>query len=99
MASKGAQLNMLRRKIFNEVLHPPQVRSPTKYLKALPRAERQMKYYPEFLLKDESLRIRLWHQGIMYDERLAWREKKMNMNKARGKFPVKKGEGKKSKKK
>ncbi|EDQ92702.1 uncharacterized protein MONBRDRAFT_31066 [Monosiga brevicollis MX1] len=94
-----AQLAAARSSVFGHIARPANVRSPVKYLQAKPKAEAVMNYYPDLLVKHESLWRRWYNMGIYYDEAMVWRTDKMAWNKSRGRFPVKKGEGKKKKKK
>eukprot|EP00051_Salpingoeca_urceolata_P031403 m.11459 g.11459 ORF g.11459 m.11459 type:complete len:101 (+) comp4018_c0_seq1:60-362(+) len=98
MATKAARLAVLGRRIFGEVVHPPNVRSPNKYIRKL-KGRAVLSYFPEHVAQEEKLLQRLHSQGLWTEDRLEWKIEKREWNKSRGKSPPKKGEGKRAGKK
>merc|ERR1712189_28530 len=99
MSSYARRMVILGARIFGEMPRPVSSRSQKVIdtYKSEPKKERIGNYYPP-LDEFNSLVRRLRRMGIYHDEHMDFTEEMAYIRKLRGNLPVKKGEGKRAKK-
>eukprot|EP00039_Didymoeca_costata_P019519 m.337856 g.337856 ORF g.337856 m.337856 type:complete len:104 (+) comp18248_c0_seq1:98-409(+) len=101
MANKAKPLAEISARIFGNIVKPPGVRSPTKYLKKPLKGDAVYSYYEDINKANqlpETFRV-LCTLNLFTDQRQEFTDSQKRLLKQRGKFPTKKGEGKRNTKK